>query len=46
MNHNEPISDELLIIWAQKGAVEVLPELVQRWQDVYPGRSPCETLFC
>jgi len=33
MNQNERIKDELLVIWAQEGAVEALSELVARWQD-------------
>ena len=33
MNQNERIKDELLVIWAQEGAVEALSELVERWQE-------------
>ena len=33
MNQYERIKDELLVIWAQEGAVEALSELVERWQE-------------
>ena len=33
MDHNERISDELLVIQAQQGATEAFEELIQRWQE-------------
>jgi len=33
MNQNERITDELLVLWAQEGAVAALSGLVERWQE-------------
>ncbi len=33
MSHNEPFTDELLVVHAQEGSAEAFEQLVERWQE-------------